>query len=358
MQMTPPLAKDDIDLILSKTTPLWDEMRGNRLFITGGTGFFGCWLLESFLAANREFELRAQITVLTRSPKAFREKCPHLAGDPALTLVCGDVSNFEFPPGEYRYVIHAATEASAKMIAEQPRQMLTTILDGTRRTLDFAETHGTRKYLLTSSGAVYGEQPPEVSHIAEDFPGAPNPLRASSVYAEGKRTAELMCAVYQAAFPIECKIARCFAFVGPHLPLDTHFAVGNFLRDAMREKSIVVEGDGTPRRSYMYAADLAIWLWTMLFVAPSLDPINVGSDQSMSIRGLAETVPAAIGSPSQVQIARSPHAGSPLRQYVPSITKAEQKLGLTCSIALDEALRRTAAWYGYAPATTIRLELP
>lgn len=351
--MMPPLPKDDIDLILRQTASLWEEMRGNRLFLTGGTGFFGCWLVESFLAANRQFNLHAEITALTRSPEAFREKCPHLANDPALTLLRGDVANFDFPSGEYPYVIHAATEASARMIAEQPQQMLATILDGTRRSLDFATTHRARKYLLTSSGAVYGEQPPEVTHIAENFPGAPNPLRASSVYAEGKRAAELMCAVYQAALPIECKIARCFAFVGPYLPLHTHFAVGNFLRDAMREEPILVEGDGTPKRSYMYAADLAIWLWTMLFLAPSLDPINVGSDQAVSIRELAQAVPAAIGSPSHVQIAKSSMSGIPLRQYVPSTAKAAEKLGLTCSIGLDEALRRTAAWYGYPPATTI-----
>jgi len=351
--MMPPLPKDDIDLILTHTVRLWEEMRDSRLFLTGGTGFFGCWLVESFLAANRQFDLQAQITVLTRSPKAFREKCPHLADDPALTLLHGDVTNFDFPSGEYPYVIHAATEASAKMIAEQPRQMLATILDGTRRSLDFATTHGTRKYLLTSSGAVYGEQPPEITHLSEDFPGAPNPVRASSVYAEGKRAAELLCAVYQATFPIECKIARCFAFVGPHLPLDTHFAVGNFLRNAMREELILVEGDGTPRRSYMYAADLAIWLWTMLFRAPSLDPINVGSDHSISIRELAEAVPAAIGSSSHVHISKSPQPDTPLRQYVPSIAKAAEKLDLTCSIELAAGLRRTAAWYGYAPATTV-----
>lgn len=349
----PPLPKDDIGFILTRTASLWEEMRGSRLFLTGGTGFFGCWLVESFLAANRQFNLQARITVLTRSPEGFREKCPHLADDPALMLLRGDISNFDFPSGEYPYVIHAATEASAKMIAERPQQMLATILDGTRRSLDFATTHGARKYLLTSSGAVYGEQPEEVSHIAEDFPGAPNPLRASSVYAEGKRAAELMCAVYQATLPIECKIARCFAFVGPHLPLDTHFAVGNFLRNAMREEPILVEGDGTPKRSYMYAADLAVWLWTLLFVAPSLDPINVGSDQSISIRELAQAVPTAIGSSSQVQIAKSPQPGAPLRQYVPSVAKAGEKLGLTCSVGLDEALRRTAAWYGYAPARTI-----
>jgi len=343
----PPLPAADIDLILTRTEPLWEEMRGSRLFVTGGTGFFGCWLVESFLAANRRFDLKARLSVLTRSPKAFLDKCPHLADDRALMLLSGDVCSFEFPSGDFPFVIHAATEASAKLIVEEPLRMLSTTIDGTRRSLDFAASHGTQKYLLTSSGAVYGEQPPSITHIEEDFAGAPNPLDPASVYAEGKRAAELMCAVYGAAHKIECKIARCFAFVGPHLPLDTHFAIGNFMRDAMRGNAILVNGDGTPKRSYMYAADLAIWLWMLLFRAPTMDAFNVGSGQSISISELAHAVVAATGSTANVRVMQSVAKGARLRQYVPSVTKAEQLLGLTCEVSLEDAIRRTVAWHGY-----------
>jgi nucleoside-diphosphate-sugar epimerase len=343
----PPLPADDLEFILSRTEALWHEMRGNRLFVTGGTGFFGCWLVESFLEANRRLGLGAQLHLLTRSPKAFLEKCPHLANETSLHFCTGDVRNFTFPDGEFPFFIHAATEASARLIVEDPLYMLSTAIEGSRRSLEFAASHATRKFLLTSSGAVYGEQPANLTHIVEAYRGAPNQLDPASVYSEGKRAAELMCAVYGKTHGFECKIARCFAFVGPHLPLDAHFAIGNFIRDAMRGESIQVQGDGTPKRSYMYAADLAIWLWTLLFRAPPLDPYNVGSDQSISISDLAHAVTAALGSTARVRVAQCPTPGAELRQYVPRVEKALRELGLRCEITLDDAIRRTAAWHGY-----------
>src|SRR5258707_14876697 len=125
-------------------------MRNKRIFITGGTGFFGCWLLESFSYINRQLNLNARATVLTRDPVAFAMKCPHLAADPALAFLAGDVRGFSFPEGDFPYIIHAATEARAKQAAEKPLDMLTTIIDGTARVLSFAQTHATRKLLLTS----------------------------------------------------------------------------------------------------------------------------------------------------------------------------------------------------------------
>jgi nucleoside-diphosphate-sugar epimerase len=342
-----PLLTADFDHILAHTRELWSEMRGQRFFLTGGTGFFGCWLVESFLYANRVEKLGAHATILTRNPGAFARKCPHLASDPAISLLAGDVRDFTFPDGEFSYVVHAATESSSSLAAEEPLTMLGTILRGTERTLQFAAAHGTQKFLLISSGAVYGPQPASITHIPEGYEGGPNPLDRASVYGEGKRAAELMCALYSTAHGMECKIARCFAFVGPHLPLDAHFAIGNFIRDAMRGDVIHVNGDGTPKRSYMYAADLMIWLWTMLFRAPSLESFNVGSDQAASILELAHIVAATLGSTAGVQVAQQAEPGAPARQYVPSINKAQQRLGLQCCVSLEDAIRRTAAWHGY-----------
>src|SRR5260370_36644610 len=118
------------------------------MFIKGGTGFFGCWLLESFSYVNRQLNLNSRATVLTRDPTAFAMKCPHLAADPALAFLAGDVRNFSFPEGDFEYIIHAATEASAKQAAEKPLDMLTTIIDGTERVLDFPQTPAPRKLLL------------------------------------------------------------------------------------------------------------------------------------------------------------------------------------------------------------------
>jgi dTDP-glucose 4,6-dehydratase len=225
--------------------------------------------------------------------------------------------------------------------------MTETILGGTQRVLEFAATHGTSKFLFTSSGAVYGNQPASISHITEDPAFFRGPLDRASEYAEGKREAESMCAVYSSKHAFECKIARGFAFVGPHLPLNAHFAIGNFIRDAMRGISIEVNGDGTAKRSYMYAADLAIWLWTILLRGPANQAFNVGSDQAISILELAHAVATAIGSSAAVRVAQRANAGAAAQQYVPSISKAQRELGLKCEVALEEAIRRTVAWHGY-----------
>lgn len=336
---------NDLDHILVHTEGLWEELRGQRIFITGGTGFFGCWLLESFVWANTRLGLNAQAVVLSRNPAAFMKKAPHLAGHEALVFHAGDIRDFQFPSGSFSHVIHAATEASAALNQEYPMLMLDTIVEGTRHAVDFAVACGARKFLLTSSGAVYGKQPPNVIHIPETYAGAPDPLDPASAYGEGKRLAELLCALCRRQHDIETKIARGFAFVGPYLPLDVHFAVGNFIRDGLRGGPVVVRGDGTPYRSYLYAADMAIWLWTILFRGESGRPFNVGSDAGLAVGDLGRCVANMFKPPVEVRVNGRPDPTKPAERYVPSIQRARNELGLQPFIDLPEAIRRTIEWY-------------
>jgi dTDP-glucose 4,6-dehydratase len=341
--MMNPLARD-LDHVLEHTPGIWEEMSDARIFITGGTGFFGHWLLESFAWACDRLRLGASMAVLTRSPEAFRAKTPHLAAHRAIQLLEGDVRSFRLDGGRFSHVIHAATPASAEMIREQPLLMLDTIVEGTRHALDLAVATGAGRFLLTSSGAVYGPQPAEITNMPETYPGGPDPADVRSVYGEGKRTAELLCSLYSHEHKLDCVIARGFAFVGPRLPLNTHFAIGNFIRDCLDGRPIQVHGDGTPYRSYLYAADLAVWLWTILIRGQPCRPYNVGSERGISILELASVVRCALGATSAVDLEGTPQPGIPPERYVPSTARAREELGLQEWIPLEEGIRRTAEW--------------
>jgi nucleoside-diphosphate-sugar epimerase len=339
-----PLATD-LDHVLAHTTGLWEELRGQRIFITGGTGFFGCWLLESFAWANDKLDLNASALVLTRNVESFRKKAPHLASHPAIQFQTGNICSFEFPKGNFSHIIHAATEASAKLIEENPLLMFDTIVEGTRRTLEFARHSGAKKILLASSGAVYGRQPSEVRHLSEDCTGGPDVAEARSAYGEGKRAAEMFCAIYAKQHGLDPKIARCFAFVGPYLPLDIHFAIGNFIRDSLAGVAIRINGDGTPLRSYLYAADLAVWLWTILFLGQPCRPYNVGSETDLTIQEIARAVAVVTRPAVKVLVAREPVPGKPVERYIPATQRAQIELGLKEHFGLAESIQRTLQWH-------------
>jgi len=338
--MDQPLARD-LDHILQHTEALWTDTRGARFFLTGGTGFVGTWLTESFLWANRSLGLGMSAMLLTRNPEAFRVRSPHLARDPALALLRGDVADFATPEGPFQFVIHAAAGPHFPPDVQRPAGMLDRDLAATRRVLEFARTAGARRLLFTSSGAVYGKQPADVPNVDEDYPGAPATCDTSSAYGASKRISEYLCACYSQVYGIEATIARLFAFIGPYLPLDANYAAGNFLRDAMSGGPIRIAGDGAPFRSYLYAADLAIWLWTILLRGAPARPYNVGSPEEISILELARAIAREVAPGAEIRVAQKALPGALAARYVPSVERAERELGLRVWIPLNEAIRRT-----------------
>lgn len=343
-----PLPKGDLHHVIEHTGSLWDDLRGARLFVTGGTGFFGRWMLETFLRANDDLRLGAKATVLTRDPLRVAQAAPHIRTSPAITLLAGDVRTFGLPRHSFTHILHLATESGPDLT---PGASFRTAVHGTERVLALAARAGARKLLLTSSGAVYGAQPPDLQGLFEEFPGAPLAQDASAGYAHGKRVAEHLCSLVASETDLEVKVARCFAFVGPLLPLDANFAIGNFIRDALHGERIDVKGDGTARRSYLYAADLAVWLWTILIRGTSGRPYNVGSDADLSIAELAAKVAAVVRPGIPITIAEETVIGAAPTRYVPSTDRAATELGLRRRVILDEAIRLTADWYGAGPTS-------
>ena len=325
----------------------WPRLAGKRIFMTGGTGFIGRWMMSALAQANQELGLNAEIDVLTRDPDVFARREPELAAAPGFRFVRGDVLAIGAPDARYDFVLHAATDASADLNDNNPLKMFDTIVEGTRRALDFAVACKAERFFFFSSGAVYGAQPWELTHVPEAYVGAPDLTSHRSAYGEGKRAAEMLCTIYKRQHGLDVINARIFALLGPLLSLDIHFAAGNFIRDAMAGKTIVIEGAGMAVRSYLYAADLTAWLWAMLLRAPAGAIYNVGSEEDVSISELATRVARLLGAPGVEILGREDPGWNPGR-YVPSTEKIRNELGVVPTVGLDEAIVRTARWNGWS----------
>ncbi len=338
----PELDGEDLDHAHAVVGRRWHRLRDMRLFLTGGTGFVGKWLLATLLDADRRLGLGCEVTVLTRDPEAFRLSAPQLAAAPQVELVCGDVRHLKSGSRPYSHVIHAATDA---LTTGHAVETFETCVGGTRRALDFALSAGAKEFLLVSSGAIYGRQPPQLLRMREDFPGAPDPLDSGSAYAQGKRGAEWLGSAYAAEHGLQVKTARCFAFVGPYLPLDRHFAVGNFIRAALANRPIDIHGDGTPFRSYLHASDMSAWLWAVLIEGRTQTAYNVGAAEPVSILRLAEMVVQALNSRSTIHVRKPAAAGALAERYVPDVSRIQTELQLDPPWELHEAVLRAARWH-------------
>ena len=322
----------------------WSPLRGARLFITGGTGFFGKWLLEVLGAAERTFALGLEAVVLSRDPARFCLAMPHLQGAPWLRFHPGDITAFRAPGGSFSHLIHGAGSSDARENTRDPAAMRRTLVEGTHRLMEAMARQSALRVLFLSSGAVYGPQPGGLTRIPDDHPVPDDPgaRTPSQVYAQAKRESERIAASGSASSGFPCVRARCFTFAGPHLPLDQHFAFGNFIGDALAGRPIQIQGDGTPLRSYLYASEMAAWLWALALRGADTS-YNVGSDQEISIRTLAEAVSRQASVP--VHLAQSPVAGQEPSRYVPGIARMQMGMGISPVIGIQESIRRSLHWH-------------
>lgn len=344
--------REDLEHVTRLIAPDMAMWRGARILVTGATGFFGNWLLETFHHANQALGLGAQLVGVASLADDFTQRCPNLLGLEDVRLIKADIRQLvsevmsQLPDWGQRIdaIIHAAIHVDNLTYDRQPLSTLETGVLGVWEALELARIAKVRRFLFVSSGAVYGTQPSTTAFLYEDHVAHLDSASHQSAYAEGKRIGETLCAGYLREHDLPVTIARPFAFVGPHLPLDRQFAIGNFMRDALGGGPIVVQSDGTPVRSYLYAADLAVWLWAILGRGILGRPYNVGSDMAISLREVANLVASTATPGSQVEI-RGTAGSGPSSRYVPSTRRARSELGLSETVTLGDAIGRTVKWH-------------
>ncbi|TWC21738.1 dTDP-glucose 4,6-dehydratase [Pseudomonas sp. SJZ085] len=319
---------------------LRNELAGAHLLLTGGTGFFGRWLLALLRYLNGQ-GAAITVTITSRDPSRFLTANPEYRECTWISWFTGDIRDLVDLPGRVPdLILHAAADTSATANAH-PLELFNTLVDGARRVFDLAARNSSSRVLLTGSGAQYGSLSSAVG-VCESYSGACASNVAASAYAEGKRAQETLGALYAQCYGIKVVMARCFAFAGPGLPLDGHFAIGNFVRDALYEEEIVLNSNGQAVRSYLHGADLAAWLLTLLVRGEPGVAYNVGSDEAISIADLAKRVVARIAPHKPVTIlGRSEGGGRSF--YVPDIGRA-RGLGLDVWTSLDASIDSMANW--------------
>lgn len=308
------------------------------LLIIGGSGFFGKSILDGYKRGLLNPWGIDLIYVLARNADRLRVEAPELM-DTSIKLMNGDVASCkELPMADY--VIHAAASTDATNYLSQPEVEKKNIQAGTYNYCGLAKKfHQNSRIVYCSSGAVYGQQPPDLYKISEDYNGGPlaDMSLTKQDYAAAKRDAEdAIIDLGKQGFSVS--IARCFAFVGYYLPRDQHFAIGNFIQDGLIGRPINVKATFPVYRSYMYADDLVNWLMTICHSANSTIPIyNVGSDQALTVGDLAELVAQRFG----VDVIKAELNQKKIDRYVPSIIKAKDELRLELSIDVAGAIDKT-----------------
>ena len=309
--------------------------------MTGGTGLFGHWILDSLSDANRRLNLKIEATVLTRNPANAIARMPSL--DRHIKFIQGNVENFTFPSEKYDFIFHmATTNAKETFDGALQSQKIKTLYEGTQRVIEFAEFSKIKRILFTSSGAIYGNQ--NCNGIKETSMICVDSLQVDSGLTLGKGVAEFLLKQANIEKNQDIVIARCFSFIGPGIPLNLHYAIGNFIKNSLEDKPIVIKGDGTAIRSYMYMGDLVWWLIKILLDGQSGDAYNVGSDEQVSILELAKRVKKAGESGGKIIITgiENYSVGIPARSiYTPDIGKARGELQLEINVKIESSIKET-----------------
>jgi UDP-glucuronate decarboxylase len=318
----------------------WSLLNGHDIFMTGGTGFFGTSLLYSLLQVKSTRVININITILTRNILSFKKKHPVLYQSDFIHCIQGNVVDFDFPSQRFSKIMHLATTSANETFNDEDQlrkyKMLT---NGTERVMQFAKKCGATKVFFTSSGVAYGDLPE--GKVKESYIGAPITTDPLTALGQGKRSAEFIISYYANKYNIDYVIARCFSFVGPGLPLDIHYAIGNFIRDALTKEEILVSGDGSQMRSYLDIRDLVVWLLVLTTEFNDSKVYNVGSDCEISIKNLAYLVRDVIAPDKMVKIQNKTenNTGNFSRNwYVPNVENVKREFNLNTWTPLRESI--------------------
>ena len=334
--------ESDLNFIFKKCINEFNLLSNKSILITGGTGFFGKWFLELIFYTNKHYNTNILTTVITRNRDKVLLENPHYKNNKFLKIIQTDILDLKKINHKFDFLLHmAATSAKETFNGETDANKTKTLSNGAKNIMDIAIENNIPKILFTSSGVVYGSSSKDMKEEGDACHTLD--LEKSNGLAKGKFLAENTISNMSLENNINFKIARCFSFVGPYLPLDIHYAIGNFINDAIFNDKILINGNGSPYRSYLYISDTLIWLIKLL-VGNEEGVFNVGSERRIKIVELANMVRDIVAPSKKVIIQeKEMHEGNFKRDiYLPNTSKIRDSLGVKEWTSLEDAILKTA----------------
>lgn len=339
------LTQFDSESVLENQFHHLEALRGQHVFISGGTGILGAWLLELIKVLNGRYNFGLRATAFSRHASAFAQRWPHLGQQPHVEFVDGDIRYLTHFPSDTRYIIHAAALTDRRLLASQPSSVAEINGIGTLRALRAANLlEDIQKFVLLSSGLIYGNQPSDVYSVEESCAALLSSGDVNSVYAESKRFAESLAQSFISESKLPVVTLRPFAFIGPYQSLSLPWAVTDFIRDSFNGGPVRIMGDGTTVRSVMYASDFAFWVLSALANGRARGTYNVGSPVPMDLAALARMITLSF-SPQPAVLSGLGQTGHPRSRLVPNVERAQRDLQVKMTVDISESIRRTIHWH-------------
>lgn len=338
----------DLEVIWKRIKFDLEKLSGKSIFLTGSTGAFGVWILSVILYAQERGVLTKKLYVLSRDPSRFIDSHQKLCSSLDITWISGDIRTFPFFQEKIDFCIHGATTSAKETFLGAPNyEKYLTVTQGTQRILEFVKKSNVDRLLYLSSGAIFGGNlDSDRSNLDELRIPKVDHLNSTYTLGHAKRSAETLCFLAREELSDRIiNVARLFSFIGPYLPLDVHYAIGNFLGAAAFSKPIMLNSDGTSVRSFMYMADAVIWIFkSLLLNTNSSFPLHIGSDKAISIRDVAELIASITG--SEVSLGHPytrKNSPAPLF-YVPSTMETRRLLDVSEWTGISESIGKTLDW--------------
>lgn len=333
---------EDLQHIFECTQTKLCHLQESTIFILGGTGFIGRWLLEAIIYFNQICSLNIKIIVLSRNPQLFIENNPRFGDYSFINFIKGDLNTFDLSIDSINYIIFAASELDdLEYFSDKSRLEFSS--NGLNRVIDLALNQiNLKKLLYTSSGAIYGNQPFNVSSIRENDFYSDDKISTSSTYSQIKRNSEKLLKLTSQKYGLNIVVARCFSFIGPYLPQEKNYAAGNFVKNFLNEENIEISGNGHSIRSYLYASDLTVALLNLLINENIFFEYNIGSSKPVTISALADIFENFSQGKCKKNILGVSMSES---NYVPDIERYTSEFGQLEYITLENAVSKTIDFY-------------